>query len=149
MKYNNKLHELFASLHRVGLKNSISLVISRLYDLWFDYKFKLDTVDRLELDELDIDAESIAQGQMYQPSGVLPFRYMLKQLQISSHDVFVDFGSGKGRTLIIAAMENFKRVVGIEFSQELVDCADKNVKTLQDKNMSLSEIQTVCCDASQ
>lgn len=149
MKYHNKLHELIASFQRVGIKNSISLVISRFYDLWFDYKFQLDTVDRLELDELDIDAESIAQGQMYQPSGVLPFRYMLKQLDIGAHDVFVDFGSGKGRTLIIAAMEKFKRVVGIEFSQELVDCADKNVKTLQGNNVGLSEIQNICCDAAQ
>ena len=149
MRYNNKLQEFFASLKRVGVKNSLLLVVSRFYDIWFDYKYKLDTVKRLELDELDIDAETIDQGQMYQPSGVLPFRAMLTKLNITDEDVFVDYGSGKGRTLIIAAMEKFKRVVGIEFSQELVDFAEQNINSLQDRNVELSEIENICCDASQ
>lgn len=147
MRYDSKLHEFLASLKRVGIKNSLCLVVSRLYDLWFDFKYKLDTVKRLELDDLSIESETINQGQMYQPSGVLPFRAMLNQLEIKDNDVFVDFGSGKGRTLIIAAMENFKRVVGIEFSQELVDFADQNIASLRDNGVDLSEIENICCDA--
>jgi predicted RNA methylase len=50
-------------------------------------------------------------------------------LQISYEDfVFIDFGAGKGRTLLIASLFGFKRIIGVEFARELVEIARENVK---------------------
>jgi SAM-dependent methyltransferase len=47
-------------------------------------------------------------------------------LDFPSESVFVDLGSGKGKTLLMAAGYGFKRVVGVEFSPELCEIAKSN-----------------------
>ena len=48
------------------------------------------------------------------------FRKVLASLQIAFHDyTFIDFGSGKGRALLLASEFPFKRIIGLEFSPEL------------------------------
>jgi SAM-dependent methyltransferase len=44
--------------------------------------------------------------------------------------VFVDYGCGKGRALILAAGYPFRRIVGVEFAASLADVARENVATL-------------------
>ncbi len=41
--------------------------------------------------------------------------------------VFVDFGSGKGRAVLMASRYPFKRIIGIEFAKELIEAALKNL----------------------
>lgn len=43
-------------------------------------------------------------------------------------DVFVDFGSGKGRAVLFAATMPFRRVIGVEISPTLVRLARENVE---------------------
>ena len=53
----------------------------------------------------------------------------MRSLDISFDDyVFVDFGSGKGRTLLLAAEAGFKRCEGVEFSAELNRVARSNLQ---------------------
>jgi Methyltransferase domain len=58
----------------------------------------------------------------------------------------VDFGSGKGRVLLLAAGYRFKRTVGVEFSRELDQIARRKVATLREES---KRIQTVCTDATR
>ena len=46
-------------------------------------------------------------------------------------DVFVDYGSGKGRIVIEAAAYSFAKVIGVEFSEMLHDVALENIRTVQ------------------
>jgi SAM-dependent methyltransferase len=58
--------------------------------------------------------------------------------------VFVDYGSGKGRVLLIAAEYPFKQIVGVEFSPELhTICAENIRRALPERNIEL-----VCGDAA-
>jgi precorrin-6B methylase 2 len=69
----------------------------------------------------------------YQPSGWRYLRRGLRKRDISSNDVFVDFGAGKGRILCQAARYPFGRVMGVEISGALVDVARGNVERNRDK----------------
>ena len=61
----------------------------------------------------------------------------------------MDFGSGKGRVLLIASEFGFLRVCGVEFAHELCEAARKNcVKFKAIKNVR-TEFQTVETDAAK
>src|SRR5271166_1913671 len=68
----------------------------------------------------------------YQPTEADLFREMLIALsqhsQSDFHDfVFIDLGSGKGRTLLIASDYPFRRIVGVDLLPELHQAAEENL----------------------
>jgi predicted RNA methylase len=72
---------------------------------------------------------------------------VLDEIRPTSDDVLVDFGCGKGRVLLIAAMRGLKRVAGVEFSEELCSIARENIRRLE-KKTRLCPVEVVCTDAS-
>jgi SAM-dependent methyltransferase len=75
-------------------------------------------------------------------------RRLLRRLDIDYADyAFVDFGSGKGRTLLLASELPFKRVTGVEFSGELNECAERNI-SLQRRRQAESVV-SLHCDATE
>ncbi len=141
-------HEFISSIHRVGLIDTFLLTISRGVDFLFDWKYGLDTSKRVELSALDIKEGNTSHGSPYQPTGVLAFRKALRAVSIPQPVTFVDYGSGKGRTLVLAAMAGFENVIGIEFSSELCDSASDNLeKTKAIFPNKQTETAVVCIDA--
>ncbi len=64
----------------------------------------------------------------YQPTDPVLFREMMAALPIDFRQfTFVDIGSGKGRTLLLAAEYPFKRIVGVELIAELQRAAEENI----------------------
>ena len=68
----------------------------------------------------------------YQPTQPDLFREMLEALKQQSHFdfrdfVFVDLGSGKGRTLLMASDYPFRRIVGVELLPALHQAAQENL----------------------
>ena len=63
----------------------------------------------------------------------------------AAEDVFVDFGSGKGRVVMLAAELPFHRVTGIEFSEQLHDQALQNLRSL--RNRVCQNVELICIDA--
>lgn len=63
----------------------------------------------------------------YGPSGWFYLRRALRKRDVRPTDVFVDFGSGKGRVLFQAARYPFARVVGVEISERLNEVARQNI----------------------
>lgn len=54
---------------------------------------------------------------------------MLDRLDIrGAAEVFLDYGSGKGRALIMAAQYPFRRILGVEFSPQLSLIASQNIE---------------------
>ena len=72
-----------------------------------------------QLEDLGIASENKQRGVRYEPTRARPFRTLLRRLDPPTSSGFVNVGCGKGLVLVIAAEYGFKRVVGIEFSQEL------------------------------
>jgi hypothetical protein len=64
----------------------------------------------------------------YFPSSVRTFRRLMDHIEINPRkDVFLDFGSGKGRALLMAAQYPFRRIIGVEVSQVLSEAAHSNI----------------------
>lgn len=146
MRYQSPIHEIAGSIRRVGLSATCQLIWARLYDKQFDRKYNLDTAKRMELDELEVETEAASRGQMYQPTGVLAFRKIMQRITFPPDGAFVDYGCGKARTLILASMQPFKRVVGIEFSRELCDIAEKNVDQFMKSAGVKNRPEIICSD---
>lgn len=84
-------------------------------------------------------------GAPYQPTEPGIFAKMLQELRITfSSFTFVDIGSGKGRTLLMAAELGFNRVIGVELLPELHKIAQRNIGTSGKRN-----IESVCVDARE
>lgn len=104
----------------------------------------LRTEGLIPLEELNLASP----GRMrYKPVGWSILPRILPARQVSSDDVFIDYGSGMGRMVYEAAARYpFKRVIGLELSEELNGIARDNI----DRNYSrlrCSNVEIVTGDA--
>jgi hypothetical protein len=106
----------------------------------------LDTSDRVYLEDLGLAAPGRVE---YAASGWLFARRMLRGCHIEPDDVFVDFGSGKGRMVYIAARHyGFARVVGVEIAPQLVDIARENIERARSR-LRCQNVELVTADAAK
>jgi len=95
----------------------------------FDREFGTDTESVVPLWRLDIESNHRTEGIRYQTIDPGEIRIAIASLPIHYEEfVFVDLGSGKGRSLLIASEFSFKKVVGVEFSYELNRIANSNIE---------------------
>jgi SAM-dependent methyltransferase len=86
----------------------------------------------------------------YQPTDPALFREMMASLPIDfSEFTFVDLGSGKGRTLLMASEYRFRRIVGVEILPELHRAAEENIRAYKSATQQCRQIESVCADASE
>lgn len=84
----------------------------------------------------------------YQPTEPGLFHEMLGALAIDfSQFMFVDLGSGKGRTLLMASDYPFRRVVGVELLPELHQAAQENIRAYRNSTQKCFVVEAVCGDA--
>jgi SAM-dependent methyltransferase len=95
-----------------------------LSTLLLERRFGLETTEVVELSKLDLADEA---RNNYIPSSWGTMKRIAQTREITPRDVFVDFGSGKGRMVFLAAQYPFKRVVGIELAADLHHVAQANI----------------------
>jgi SAM-dependent methyltransferase len=105
-----------------------------------------DTADHTLLRDLGAaDEERID----YIPSPWLFARRMFRGLEVTPDDVFVDFGSGKGRVVYLVARNyRLKRVVGIELTEELNEIARENIDRSR-RRLKTKNVELITADATQ
>lgn len=90
----------------------------------------------------------------YQPTEPALFQEMLAALQQSTgcdlrELTFVDLGSGKGRTLLMASEYPFRRIVGVELLPGLARIAQENLRAYESETRQCFAIESVCRDATE
>ena len=94
----------------------------------FDITFRTDTAAEVPLWRLNIPSDNARHGCQYQTTDPEVFSAAMRTIPHELREgTFIDLGCGKGRTLILAAREGFRRVLGVEFSPELAAVARKNI----------------------
>ena len=84
----------------------------------------------------------------YQPTEPALFREMVDSLGIeASRYTFLDLGSGKGRTLLMASEYAFRRVLGVELLPELNQIAQDNIREFKSEPRKCGKVESVCQDA--
>lgn len=86
----------------------------------------------------------------YQATEPAFFHEMFQALAIDfSQFTFIDLGSGKGRTLLMAADYPFRRIVGLELVPTLHAAAVKNIEIYKSENRRCFAVESICADARQ
>lgn len=61
---------------------------------------------------------------------------------------FLDLGSGKGRTLLMASDYPFRRIVGVELLPALHQIAEQNLRVYQSDSQKCFALEAICADAA-
>lgn len=87
----------------------------------------------------------------YQPTDAALFHEMLEALRQQAGDfhnfVFIDLGSGKGRTLLMASDYPFRRIVGVELLPTLHQIAQENLGKYHSGKQKCFALESICADA--
>ncbi len=135
------------NISKVGLDTTFQYVTS---DLFFDFKYGVETINTVMLDELEINSPNKPHGRYYEGTNVYIFRTMFSLVKIDApNSCFVDFGSGKGKAMLLAAEKGFRKVVGVEFSGELVEICRRNLEIFKRKKKSKTEFEVIHADAAE
>jgi SAM-dependent methyltransferase len=85
----------------------------------------------------------------YQPTEPALFQEMISSLPIEFDQfTFIDLGSGKGRTLLMASEYPFRRIIGMELLPELHQIAQENLASYQSASQKCFALEAVCGDAT-
>lgn len=133
-------------IQREGLLHGTGTALRALVQLGLDY---LPSRKRLRYGDIDYDfeygvnttwaaptlavrlRETFTRG-VYQPSEPGLFKQILDELKINHERfTFIDLGSGKGRTLLMASDYPFHRIIGAEIIPELHEIALGNLQRYQ------------------
>ena len=94
--------------------------------------FGVSSEGRIALHELAIDSENRTLGFLRAVTRQARRHALLLNIEedLGRFD-FIDFGSGKGRVLLVASHYPFRQVIGVEFSPELHEIAQENIRRYQ------------------
>src|SRR5690349_16651667 len=116
----------------------------------FDVAYGTDTSAIREVGSLDFALLNALHAFRYQASSDTLMRNAIAQIEIEMAEFsFIDFGSGKGRVLMVAAEYPFKQVIGVELSSELNEIANQNIARLPSDRKRAGDITTFFCDAAE
>jgi SAM-dependent methyltransferase len=117
-------------------------------DLEFDRTHHVETAAPVPTYQLNIRSDNWLFGVNYYPINPDAFRDMLAAACIDyTRFTFVDLGAGKGRALLLASEHPFAKIIGVEFSPELVEIARNNLRSYTGANRRCANIEVHCLDA--
>jgi SAM-dependent methyltransferase len=144
------LERFSSSFRRDGPIATFNKFIAAVYDRQFDARYQLETAAEAELGGLTIKGANREHGRHYQGARVLVLRRLFRMLRsdVPPETVFVDFGCGKGRVLLIAMEFGFKEVKGVEFARELCAIANHNIAHYKSKRGLTTPCNAIEADAT-
>ena len=102
------------------------------------------------LDRFTIGGTNAIHANRYEPTPPDVLADMLLDVDGDlSQYTFVDLGSGKGRVLCLAAAHPFKRIIGVEFAEELHRAAEQNLARFRAPWRRAKQIRSVLSDAAE
>ena len=126
-----------------------SFVDDKIDSIFFDRKHGIDTAGAARRRGPRPRTADRQDGNRYMPTPARTLRSILSRLPVDLDEfVFVDLGSGKGRTMLVAAEFSFKEIVGVEMSPELVEVALRNVRAYRNVQQKCFDIDALCMDAA-
>jgi SAM-dependent methyltransferase len=114
----------------------------------FDQCYGVDTAGFIHPTELNINHPNQVHAVSYRGSDPNLFRKAIEALPIDHRRfIFIDFGSGKGRAVLLAKEFSFKKIVGVEFSKELHAIAQDNISRFHSEISKCDNVELICADA--
>lgn len=116
----------------------------------YDERHGIETVGHVDVFELEgVGPNEIANNSPYSPTPLATARSLLAALLIDpARFTFVDFGCGKGRMMFLASDYPYQRIVGVDFSSELIAIARANVARFRSDTQRCRTFELHCQDAT-
>ena len=127
-KTNSLTRRVWQRLKEHGPMGIAHAVTYRIREAYYEWSLGIRTADHVAAHLIGVGPD----GEDYFPTDYQLFERAIRRITVHPWlDVFLDIGCGKGRLLIMAAKYPFRRVIGIDFSEELCRAARENVKSLR------------------
>lgn len=140
------LCELLAVIGRVLRHHIRTLRRTENRDLDFDLEHEVDTTRSNVSLRTQLMAAFV--GHEYGPSEPWIFEQIMHALPIEFTDyTFIDLGSGKGRSLLMAGDYCFRRILGVELMPNLHRAAERNISRQPAGRQRERQIESTCMDA--
>ena len=132
------------------LVKAVRVAVTAHFDRKFDERHGVDTAGHVAFAALDVETDDEEGGFDYWPTPIRSFKALLARLPDDYRDyTFIDYGSGKGRTLLMASEFPFKRVLGVELAESLSGVATANIRRFRSDKRVCHDVDSVCIDATQ
>ena len=116
----------------------------------FDLRYGVDTSEQVALSDVETLGDNADDGVDYTGTHGPAFMQAIDSLKIDYRRfTFIDYGSGKGKALLLASWYAFRRIAGIEFSPELHTIADRNIHAFQSSRQRCHDMVSICADATR
>ncbi len=149
-----------ASLYNRGVLRTLSMLIKKMYKVLlrkdvindvddnYDSINGVDTIGIMYPTKDHVAGNNWKYGNKYEGVDIKIFNRSIKDLGLSYDKyVFIDFGSGKGRAVFLAATFPFKKVIGVEYCRELDVIAQHNLRICNRDELACKDINFFCMDA--
>lgn len=135
---------IIARFRNHGPINTCRIGLLRVHEMLMDWRLGIETRGRLQF--LAPEREDVCVG--YEASDYTLISRSLNEVKSGRGDVvFLDYGCGKGRTAVLAAMQPFHRVIGIDLDQSLLDIAQSNIDRAR-RRLKCDDVSLIHADAT-
>lgn len=119
-------------------------------DTAFDRRWGTDTSRGVSVHDLGISGPRVAHCRRYDPSSEAMLYRPVTALGIDpARFDFIDYGAGKGRPMMLAALMGFRSVTGVELSTKLCEIARANLDRFAAQNPNTPRGLVIGADATQ
>jgi SAM-dependent methyltransferase len=137
---------------RGKLRTLYYYLVSDFRGILFDILNGVDTRGQILVGTLNLPSDLQPHAVRYRATRIRTFLTSIRALPIRDYSEysFIDFGSGKGRCLLLATQFGFRSITGIELSPLLCEQASKNIRAWSKRHPHGNNgIMVQCCDAAK
>jgi SAM-dependent methyltransferase len=145
MAIRRRASHALAYIRQHGLVGTARYAAQRIPEVYYEWCFGITTAGRIELEDLGVTNPFACH---YYPTDYPSIFATFRRLPIRPlEDVFLDYGCGKGRVLVVAGTFPFRRVIGVELAAELSSIAVENLRRAHSK-LTCRNVEVITGDAA-
>jgi hypothetical protein len=146
MDINAILRSAAHQIKTQGVRAMLRSLLRRGHVRWAEWHYGIHTDEIIDLSELGISDKECKQ---YWPTVYSDFRTIIRALPIDPRNhVFLDYGAGMGRAMILAACYPFRRVLGVEIAADLTKIAKHNINCARQR-LRCQNVEIITCNATR
>ncbi len=114
----------------------------------YDARHHVETTREEKLGEMGVAADAVKRGNsLYRVTWGWLIEKAFARLDIdAARYTFIDYGSGKGKAMLMASDRPFKQILGLEYAKGLHDIAEKNCRTYRSPSQKCHVLKPIHTD---
>jgi hypothetical protein len=114
----------------------------------FDKRYNVETAREEALGEMGVSTNAVGRGNsVYRVTWGWLIEKALARVDIDPHRyIFIDYGSGKGKAMLMASGYPFKTIIGLEYARRLHEIATENCRTYRSVDQQCHSLQPILGD---